>query len=152
MTKKTIFILFVLVMVPVLLFVLIPSDKARIKKLIKKGSEAIELRDLDSVMECVSLNYRDEYGMGYLFVKESFKRVFQQYRTLEVEYENLSITVADKAARAEIDVRVVGTHSEHTQYIAGDFDTPVHVIFTMEKERLKWQIVRAEGITEHSLR
>jgi hypothetical protein len=45
-----------------------------------------------------------------------------------------------------MDIRVVATAGTETGYVVGDVKTPVHLSFTLEKERMKWLIVRAEGI------
>ena len=63
-------------------------------------------------MSKVSFNYTDEYGFNYLYIKEALKRVFLQMGDIDIEYENLTITITDKAAKAEMDVRVVATSGQ----------------------------------------
>ncbi|TFG35209.1 MAG: hypothetical protein E4H45_03220 [Nitrospirales bacterium] len=146
MSRKTIILLLILFILPLVIYFLWPSDEARIKKLFREGSRAIEKKDLDAVMSNVSFNYTDEYGFNYLYIKESMKRVFQQMGDLDIEYENLTITIADKAAKAEMDVRVVATIGNDRGYIFGDLPNPVHLTFSLEKERTKWMVSRAEGM------
>jgi hypothetical protein len=146
MSRKTIILLLILFILPVVIYFLWPSDEARIKKLFREGSKAIEKKELDVVMSKVSFNYTDEYGFNYLYIKESMKRVFQQMGDLDTEYENLTITVADKAAKAEMDVRVVATIGNERGYILGDLPNPVHLTFSLEKERMKWLVTRTEGM------
>jgi hypothetical protein len=93
LSKKYIALLFLLIIAPVILYLLWPSDESRIKKLFKEGSRAIEKEDLDGVMSKVSFNYRDESGLTYLYMKESIKSVFKQMSDIKVEYENLNIKV-----------------------------------------------------------
>jgi hypothetical protein len=146
MSRKTIILLFILFILPLVIYFLWPSDEARIKKLFREGSEAIEKKDLDAVMSKVSFNYRDEYGFNYLYIKESFKRVFQQMGDLDIEYENLTMTIADKTAKAEIDVRVIATIGNERGYILGDLPNPVHLTFSLEKQRTKWTVLKTEGM------
>jgi hypothetical protein len=146
MSRKTIILLLFLFILPLVLYFLWPSDEARIKKVFREGSKAIEKKDLDAVMSNVSFHYTDEYGFNYLYIKESMKRVFQQMGDIDIDYENLAITVTDKAAKAEMDVRVVATMGNERGYILGDLPNPVHLTFTLEKQRTKWLVTKTEGM------
>jgi hypothetical protein len=146
MSRKTIILLLIFFILPLVIYFLRPSDEARIKKLFREGARAIEKKDLDAVMSKVSFNYTDEYGFNYLYIKESMKRVFQQMGDLDIEYENVTITITDKAAKAEMDVRVVATIGSERGYILGDLPDPVHLTFSLEKQRTKWMVSRAEGM------
>lgn len=146
MSRKTIILLLILFILPLVIYFLWPSDEARIKKLFREGARAIEKKDLDAVMSKVSFNYTDEYGFNYLYIKESMKRVFQRMGDIDIDYENLTITVTDKAAKAEMDVRVVATIGSERGYILGDLPDPVHLTFSLEKQRTKWMVSRAEGM------
>ena len=83
MSKKTIALLFILIITPAIIYLLWPSDESRIKKLFKEGSHAIEREDLETVMSKVSFNYRDEYGFTYLYLKELMKTVFKQMNDIK---------------------------------------------------------------------
>jgi len=146
MSRKTIFFLCVLLITPLVIYLVWPSDESRIKKLFREGSQAIEKEDIDAAMSKVSFNYTDEYGFNYLYIKESLKRVFQQMSDITIEYESLKITVSDKTAKAEMDLRVVATMGTDTGYILGDLPNPVHLTFTLEKERTKWMVTKTEGM------
>ena len=146
MSKKSIALLFLLIIAPVILYFLWPSDESRIKKLFKEGSRAIEKEDLDSVMSKVSFNYRDESGLTYLYMKELMKSVFQHMNDIKVEYENLKINVNNKTATVEMDVRIISTIGNDTGYILGNLPKPLHVKFTLEKEKIKWLVAKTEGL------
>jgi hypothetical protein len=146
LSKKSIILLFILFALPVILYFLWPSDESRIKKLFREGSQAIEREDLDAVMSKVSYNYRDEYGLTYLYIKELMKSVFQRMSNIKIEYENLDIKVDDKNATADIGVRIIATIGNDTGYIFGDLSKPVHLKFTLEKERVKWLVTKTEGL------
>jgi hypothetical protein len=146
LSKKSIALLFLLIITPIILYLLWPSDESRIKKLFNEGSRAIEKEDLDGVMSKVSFNYSDEYGLTYLYLKESMKSVFQQMSDIKIEYENLNIKVNDKIAKADMDVRIIATIGNDTGYIFGDLPKPVHLKFTLEKERTKWLVTKTEGL------
>lgn len=146
MSKKTIILIFLVVLVPIFLYFLFPSDMSRIKKLFREGAVAIEKEDIEAVMSKVSFNYRDDYGLTYLYLKESMKKVFQQLSDIKIEYENLKITVGENTAYAELDVRVIATMGSDTGYILGDMPNPARLKFTLEKERTKWLITKTEGL------
>jgi hypothetical protein len=146
LSKKSIALLVLIILIPITIYFLWPSDESRIKKLFKEGSKAIEKEDLDTVMSKVSFNYSDEYGLTYLYLKESIKSVFKQMSDIKVEYENLNIKVNDKIAKADMDVRIIATIGNETGYIFGDLPKPVHLKFTLEKERTKWLVAKTEGL------
>jgi hypothetical protein len=146
MSKKTLGLIFLIIILPVVIYLLVPSDTSRIKKLFKEGAKAIEREDIDAVMSKVSFNYRDEYGFTYLYVKESMKSVFRQWGNINIEYENLKIDIKGKTAVAYMDVRVTASIGDNTGYVLGDLTNPVHLQFTLEKERTKWLVTKTEGL------
>ena len=145
MSKKTIILLFILILTPVILYLVWPSDEARIKKLLKEGINAIEQEDLEHVMSKVSFNYRDDYGLTYLSIKEYMKKIFQQMNEISVEYENLAIKVHEKTASAEMDVRVVAQVGTDKGYVFGDYPNPEHIMLTLQKDRTQWYVIKTEG-------
>jgi hypothetical protein len=146
MNRKIIGILLIAITAGLLFYLLFPSDEKRISKLFMEGSLAIEKEDIDAVMSKVSYNYRDEYGLTYLYIRESLKSLFQRLEKIKVEYENLKIVVRDKTAEADMDVRIIATIGNETGYIFGDMPNPVHLRFTLEKERTKWLVTNTEGL------
>jgi hypothetical protein len=146
LSKRSIAILLILILIPVIIYILWPSDESRIKKLFRDGAKSIEEEDIDAVMSKVSYNYRDEYGLTYLYIKEHMKSIFQRMSGIQIEYENLDIKVDNKAATTEMDVRVIATAGGETGYIVGDLPNPVHLKFSLEKERIKWLVTKTEGL------
>jgi hypothetical protein len=146
MSKKTIALLFILIVTPLIIYLLWPSDESRIKKLFKEGSQAIEKEDLETVMSKVSFNYRDEYGFTYLYLKELMKTLFKQMDDIKIEYENIEIDVHDKTATADMDVLILARMGNDTGYILGDLSESAHLTFTLEKERTKWLVIKTEGL------
>jgi hypothetical protein len=149
LNRKSLILISIPFVLAVLIYLLWLSDESRIKKLFKEGSQAIEKEDLDGVMSKLSFNYHDEYGMNYLYIKESMKSVFQQMNDIKIEYENLKIKVDKKTATADVDVRILATIGNDTGYILGDLAKPVHLTFTLEKERAKWLVTKTEGLPHY---
>lgn len=148
MMKKVTVAIFALSVSILTAYLLWPTDESRIRTLFKEGSKAVESENFAEVMTSVSFNYRDEYGMTYLSLREALKRQFQRLSDITVEYEHLKVDVRGEAATAELDMRVIATSGNETGYIIGDIRTPRHLRFALEKERTKWLIVKAEGFEE----
>ena len=71
MSKKSAILTFLLIISPVLIYFLWPSDESRIKKLVKEGATAVEKEEIDNVMAKVSFNYQDEKGFNYILIKKN---------------------------------------------------------------------------------
>jgi hypothetical protein len=149
MSKKSIALLFILIAAPLIIYLIWPSDESRIKKLFREGARAIEKEDLDAAMSKVSYNYRDEYGLSYLYMKELMKSAFQRMKDIKVEYENLKININTRTATADMDVRIIATIGDNTGYIMGDLPNPAHLKFTLEKQRTTWLVTKTEGLPFH---
>lgn len=146
MSRKTIISLVLLIMAPVIIYLLWPSDESRIRKLFREGVKAIEQEKIDDVMSRVSFNYADEYGLTYLFIKEGMTKLFQTMENIRIEYEITGIEIKDKTAVAELEVRVLATQGSDTGYIAGDLSKPLHMKFFLEKERTTWLVTKTAGL------
>ena len=146
MSRKSIIVLALLIMAPVIVYFLWPSDESRIRKLFREGATAIEQEKIDAVMAAVSFNYTDEYGLTYLYIKEGMTRVFQRLDGIKVEYEITRLEITDAAAAAELDIRVIAREGNETGYAVGDAARPVHMKFTLEKQRTTWLVAKTEGL------
>lgn len=146
MSKKSVIVLFLLILSPVLIYFLWPSDESRIKKLIKEGAAAVEKEEIDNVMAKVSFNYQDEYGLTYILIKQILGSQFKALSGIKIEYENLKIEVKEKLATAEFDLRVIAAIGSQTGYIIGDLKTPARIKLFLEKERATWLVIKTEGI------
>ena len=147
MSKKSIILIFILILSPVLIYFLWPSDESRIKKLIKEGVAAVEKEEVDNVMSKVSFNYQDDRGMTYILIKKILTEQFKSLSGIKIEYENLKIEVKEKLANAEFDLRVIATIGNQTGYIIGDLKTPARIKLFLEKERVSWLVTKTEGLS-----
>jgi hypothetical protein len=144
--KKSLLIFHIVFASAFLSYLLWPTDESRIKKLFKEGAEAIERENLDAVMSKVSFNYLDDYGLTFLSMKESMQSVFKRMGGIKITRENLVIKINDKTATGDLDVRIVATVGNNTGYVMGDLRKPVHLRFTVEKEKMKWLVTKTEGL------
>ena len=149
MSRKSIVLLTILVISPVIIYLVWPSDESRIKKLFREGAKAIEQEKIDVVMAKVSFNYADEYGLTYLYLKEGMMRLFQRMDGIKVEYEITGIEIKNAIATAELDIRVIATHGKNTGYAVGDASKPAHVTFSLDKDRTTWLVTKTRGIPHH---
>jgi len=146
MSKKTAISLAILILSPLIIYFLWPSDESRIKKLFREGAKAIEQEKIDDVMSRVSFNYTDDQGLAYITLKEGMGRVFQQMSGIKIDYEIKNITIKDRTAAADLDIRVIASYGQDTGYAVGDTAKPAHMKFFLEKERAKWLVIKTEGI------
>lgn len=146
MNKKSILFLTMLILSPVIIYFLWPSDKSRIKKLFREGAKAVEAEKIDDVMAKVSFNYTDEYGMSYLLIKKTMEDVFNKMGNIGIEYEIRHLEINKKSASAELDIRATASLGQDTGYIVGDAAKPVSMKFHLLKERGKWLVNKTEGL------
>jgi hypothetical protein len=146
MSKKSIIFLGVLIIVPILVYVLWPSDKSRIKKLFKEGAQAVIEENLEGVMAKVSYHYSDDHGASYLFLQKGFERFFQKLDNFVIEYEIKDMSITDKKATVKLDLSVIATYGQDTGYIIGDAGEHRKTVFYLEKERTTWLVIKTEGI------
>jgi hypothetical protein len=149
MSKKSIVLLALLIVMPVVIYFIWPSDESRIKKLFREGAKAVEARKVEDVMSKISFNYSDDQGLTYLFIKDGMEKTFRGLDSLQVEYEIKEIRVKDQTAIAELDLRAIASRGQDAGYILGDAARPVHVKFYLEKERTKWLVVKTEGFRRY---
>ncbi len=138
--------MFVSVLVPLIIYLIWPTDESRIKKLFREGAKSVEKEDINGIMSKVSFHYRDENGLTYLYIKEYMKTLLQRMQDINVDYENLQIEIDGDTAIAQMEVRVIATTGGETGYVFGDFPNPVQLTFTLEKERTKWLVVNTDGL------
>jgi len=146
MSKKTIISLALLVLSPLIIYFLWPSDENRIKKLFSEGAKALEQEKIDDVMSKVSFNYTDDQGLAYLYIKKGMENVFQKMSGIKIEYAIKNITIKDATANADLEIRVIASYGQDTGYVAGDAAKPVHMKFFLEKERATWLVSKTEGL------
>jgi hypothetical protein len=146
MSRKTIISVALLILSPVVIYLLWPTDESRIRKLFKEGAAAIEQEKIDDVMSKVSFNYSDGQGLAYITIKEGMSRVFQQMSGIKIEYGIKTININGAAATAELDLRVIASYGQDTGYVAGDSAEAAHMKFFLEKERTSWLVTKTEGL------
>ena len=146
MSKKTVAAIAFLIISPLIIYLLWPSDESRIKKLFKEGAKAVEEEKVNEVMSKVSYNYTDEHGLSYLYLKKFLQQVFGEFSHIRVEYDITGLEIKEGKAVAEVDVRVIASRGAETGYVVGDATAPRHIKFSLEKERVKWLVERTEGL------
>jgi hypothetical protein len=146
MSKKTVILLIFLFSAPVIIYLLFPSDKSRIRKLFREGASAVEAKKTEDVMSKISFNYTDEHGLSYLYLQKVFERVFREMDDIKVQYDIKDIDISGDTATADLDVRVTVGRGQGTGYVAGDASAPLHIKFFLDKEHLKWLIVKTAGL------
>lgn len=135
-----------LIISPVIIYFIWPTDEGRIKKLFREGARAVEPRKVDDVMSKVSYNYTDRHGLSYLALKQGMEREFTLMSNIRIEYDITQLDVRDKTATAAMDVRVIASYGADTGYVVGDAAKPAHLSFSLEKGPTGWLISSSEGL------
>ncbi len=136
-----------LIVTPVAVYFLWPSDEARIRKLVRLEAKAIEAEDIQAVMKGISYNYSDEKGLSYLLIKRLLEREFQRLNNIKFRYSDLLIEVRDNdTAIAVMDLHVTsGTNTESPRYVLGDKENPVVLNLALRKEGAGKWIIRSSS-------
>ncbi len=135
-----------LIISPVVIYFIWPTDEGRIKKLFREGASAVEARKVEDAMSKVSFSYTDRHGLSYLALKQAMESEFKRMSNIKIEYDITQLEVKDKAATAGLDVRVIASYGAETGYIVGDAARPAHLIFSLEKGPTGWLISSCEGL------
>lgn len=141
------FIFLVLIIIsPVLVWLLWPSDEAHIRKLISQTAQAAEAGDVEGVMSAVDLTYRDSSGLSYLYLKKILERELGRLKNIEVSYSGLKIDVfEDDTAKASMTLEVLAGEEEQRGYYLGGPGNDVELTITLNKRQLgKWFVTYAE--------
>jgi hypothetical protein len=145
MSRKTVLALSLLILSPLIIYFLWPSDENRIKKLFREGANAIQEEDIKGVMSFISYNYMDDRGFSYITVKEGLGRVFEQMSGIKIDYQIRNILIKDDKATADLELRIIATDGQDTGYVSGDASKPSSMKFFFEKERTRWLVSKTEG-------
>jgi hypothetical protein len=131
-----------LVLLPVLVYVFWPGAEAQIKKAINSSIEAAEAGDAKGVMANVSLNYHDDHGMSYLYLKKVIENEMKRYSNIKVEVVSLKVRVIGEKAYASLQVRVIATGPDGARgYWLGDIDNPFFMELEMKNEKPRgWKV------------
>ncbi len=142
-------VILLLIVAPVAVYLLWPTDEARIRKLVRHEAQALEAEDIQAVMKGISFNYSDEKGLSYLLIKRLLQREFEHLNNIRVSYSDLLIEVRDDdTATAVMDLHVTsgdtgGGTEAAPRYLLGDAETPVVLNLSLRKEGAGKWIIRS---------
>lgn len=131
-----------LVLLPVLVYVFWPGAEAQIRKTINSSIESAEKGDPAGVMASVSLNYHDDRGMSYLYLRKIVEKEIERIRDIKVEVVSLKVRVIGEKAFASLQVRVIATGPDGSRgYWLGDIDNPFFMELEMKNEKPRgWKV------------
>jgi hypothetical protein len=146
MKKLRIIFLIVMVVSPVLIWLLWPSNEAQIRKLISQTSHAAEAGDVDGVMKAVDLTYSDSYGLNFLLLKSYLEREFKRLKNIDISYSRLKIDVfKDDMAQASMSIKVLAGEDERRGYYLGGPDNDAVLTITLGKNQIgQWRVTHAK--------
>ena len=136
-------VILLLIVAPVAIYFLWPSDEARIRKLISAEVSAFEAKDMEAFLSGISFSYRDDRGVSYVLIKRVMEERLKRYSDINISYSDMLIEVReDETATAVMDLRVTARDSEETRrYVLGGPDAPAVINLTLKKEGAgSWKI------------
>ncbi|MFQ5788705.1 MAG: hypothetical protein ACE5H1_12080 [Thermodesulfobacteriota bacterium] len=149
--KKIILAVIVVAVLLIIFFLPDGDDTSEMESVFNQVIIAGEGKNLDGVMDHISLHYRDEYGVTYPVVKNIVKRYFEIYDSFDAGYSDLDVSFNESEkevnALANLDVYVTGIRSDNSIAIWGNEESPDNVTVTLEKSILgDWKIKSVDGI------
>jgi hypothetical protein len=144
-----------IIAIAILVYLFLPSrdDSREIEAVIHDAIEAGKKKDLDGVMEHLSVEYRDDYGTTYPVIKNVVKNLFGRFDTFDGKYFDLKVSIneteeGEKRAVANFDIYISGINSGTAFAILRSEDSPKNLTVTLKKSKLTgWKIIKVEGWT-----
>ena len=149
MGRKSLIFLTVLLITAVIVIVLYPTEKKRIKKTLSACKEAVINEDIDRLMKSISFNYNDDYGGSYLHSKKRMELIFDRYDDFDIRLDIMKLTVDGKQAEAETRLSVIATEGNNRGYLAGDAGSARNITVYLEKSPFSWKVLRIEDVVEN---
>lgn len=139
--------IFLIMVTPVTVYLLWPTDEARIRKLLRQEAHAVEAKDIEAFMKGISFNYSDDYGMSYIVIKRVLKREFKREGSITITYGDILVEVRDDdTATAVMDISVTSSDSgpdAAPRRLLGGGQAPAVLNLTLEKGTTGNWIVRS---------
>ena len=110
------------------------SEEDRIKKLLYQVQKACRERDISAILEVIDPEFRDSEG----HTKEEIHKIllfifFQQRRSLEFTYKQISIKLAPNKRTAKVFLLIEGARNRQGE-----------VRLTLRRQRKKWMVWNAQ--------
>ncbi len=144
--KKIIFIMIILIIGGGGILYLSSFDRFKINGVIKGAKKAVEHEDIDNLMAYVSLKYIDDYGFNYPMAKRLMSGLFKDFNEFEVVKKDLVINVQDNTATVSFSLWVSVDWNENPAYIVGTNRAAASILVYLEKDFIKWKVVKVEGV------
>lgn len=114
--------------------------------------ETGKAKEPDGFMDNFSLQYKDDYGANYIYIKQIVKNYFEKYDEFESVFENLIVSTSedefgDKIAEVNMDLFVTGFRDGIPVEIVGESGHLENITVALKKSTLGgWKITTIDGI------
>ena len=151
--KKLIPIILILLVVAAVFFLRGGESSSFFENYFNKMIEAGGAKDFEKFMDNFSLQYKDDYGTNYIFVKQVVKNSFEKYDKFESVIENVVASTykdeqGNKRADVNMDVFVTGFKGGIPTELIGETGHLENIDITLQKSLGSWKIIRIVGIDE----
>lgn len=145
--KRTILLaVFIIGIAGGILFYFNVFDLLRIKGILKGAEEAVEHEDLERLMSHVSSRYADPYGFDYPMVRRFMSGLFKDFDRFEVTVERPVIHVEGDTATVRFALWISVDWDGHPAYLVGTNRAAAPVRVYLQKEFLRWKVIKIEGV------
>ena len=111
------------------------SEKSAIESLMANREQALENKDIDLYMSCISKNYKDNSDTSKT-LKLKTEQLFSTYQKIDFSFSNRSIYIKNDSAKLVESYVMSVVSSTGTDYISGQER------FTLIKEKNDWKILK----------
>ena len=126
---------------------LLMTDEARIKRVIYQGKAAVEKKDIEGVLEVVSREYQDDYGINKVAIMMLFQRAFREFDAIDIVITELRVEIDEKQqGNAFVATWATVRAQDKARYLVGNPDKPTQLTLTLAKEGGKWRVIKAVGV------
>jgi len=136
----------------IIVIVVFPSDKKRIRKAISTCEQAVINENSEALMSLISFNYVDDYGGSYLTFKKRSERLFKNYDDFEFIVDIVGITVNEGEAVADLKLSLIASAGNERGYLFGDAGSHREIRVYLGKEKFGWMIVRLDDYREKAIK
>lgn len=119
------------------------SRERAVRALLDKERVAIQEKNIDKTLSCVSMFYKDDLGLTYATLRGCFDMVFKEYRDIRIDYTVSGITFGKDTCIVDIMLWARAAWAGAERDLVGSQNGPEPMTIFCSKGFLKWKVVGA---------
>ncbi len=146
MSRNRYLIFTVISLTVMLVFAFYPSDRKRIKKIIRDCVDSVVNENADQLMEHISFNFKGPHGGSYLQLKKRVERIFERFDDFDITSDIMNISIEGKQAEADLKASVIASEGIDRTYFIGDAGSNEDIKVFLEKSPYEWKVIGFERL------